>query len=140
MSNLNTGRLIIAGLAAGLVVNVVESVMNLFVLAPHMEGMLAALNLDPVGGAAIGGYVVLGFLLGFVVVWTYAAIRPRFGPGPGTAIKAGLAVWFTFYVMAGASNWLMGIVSVHLYGVLLIYSLIMMLAAAYVGGMVYRED
>jgi hypothetical protein len=27
------------------------------------------------------------------VVWLYAAIRPRFGAGPATAVRAGLAFW-----------------------------------------------
>jgi len=29
-----------------------------------------------------------------LLVWLYAAIRPRFGPGPATAAKAGVAAWF----------------------------------------------
>lgn len=37
-------------------------------------------------GAAIYGICTSG-------VWLYAAVRPRFGPGPRTAAVAGLAVW-----------------------------------------------
>jgi len=33
------------------------------------------------------------------VVWLYAAIRPRFGPGIGTAVRSGLAVWFCLGVI-----------------------------------------
>ncbi len=140
MAQINTGRLIGGGLAAGLVINVVESVVNLSVLAGPMEEMLAARNLEPVGGSAIAGFIVLGFLLGFALVWVYAAIRARFGPGPGTALKAALAVWAIFYVLGVGANWLMGIAPTSIYVITLGYTLVMFIAAAYVGGMVYREE
>ena len=44
--------------------------------------------------AAVG----LTFVLGIVMVWLYALIRPRMGPGPKTAIVAALVVWFGIYV------------------------------------------
>ncbi len=140
MARINTGRLIVGGLAAGLLINVVESFVNLGLLAGTMDAVLAARNLEPVAGAAIGGFVILGFALGFAAVWTYAAIRPRFGPGPVTAIRAGLAVWAIFYVLGVGSNWLMGFAPTRLYVHTLAYTLIMMLAAAYVGGRVYKEE
>jgi hypothetical protein len=37
--------------------------------------------------------VINGFVQGFTTVWLYAAIRPRFGPGPKTAATAVFAVW-----------------------------------------------
>ncbi len=39
----------------------------------------------------------------YLIVWLYAAIRPRFGPGIGTAVRSGVAVWFC----------LGGIVTIH---------------------------
>ncbi len=45
--------------------------------------------------------VLITFALGLLAAWTYAAIRPRFGPGPKTAICAGLAVWAMSYLYAG---------------------------------------
>lgn len=41
------------------------------------------------------------FLVGFVAVWVYAAIRPRFGPGARTAVYAGLAVWAVSHLFTG---------------------------------------
>jgi hypothetical protein len=38
--------------------------------------------------------VVAPFVLGITAMWLYAAIRPRYGPGPKTASVAGLALWF----------------------------------------------
>jgi hypothetical protein len=139
MADMNTGKVITAGLAAGLVINVVESVANLFVLAGPMEEVMTGLGLPPIAGAVIGGFVALGFVLGWITVWTYAAIRPRFGPGPGTAAKASIAVWASFYLLGAGSQWMAGVTPLSLYLTVLVYSLIMMLAAGYVGGMLYSE-
>jgi len=35
--------------------------------------------------------VVLGFVSGIASIWLYAAIRPLYGAGPGTAALAGVA-------------------------------------------------
>jgi hypothetical protein len=132
-------RVLLGGLAAGLVVNIVESIVNMFIVGHAMEELLAARNLEPVGGAAAAGYVVLAFLLGILTVWTYAAIRPRYGPGPKTAFRAGLAVWAGFYLLGVGSTWLLGFAPTHMYLHTLLYTLPMMLIAAWVGGRVYRE-
>ncbi|HUF69252.1 MAG TPA: hypothetical protein VMM79_11480 [Longimicrobiales bacterium] len=140
MARINFGRVVVGAIVAGLVINVVETIVNMFIMAHAMEELLASLNLGPLGGVALGGYVVLAFVLGFLIVWTYAAIRPRYGPGPWTAMRAGLAVWAAFYLLGAGSNWLMGIVPGPLYLHTLLYTLPMMLAAAVAGGMMYREE
>src|SRR5262249_8469890 len=37
--------------------------------------------------------VIMPLVLGISTMWLYAAIRPRYGPGPKTAALAGFAVW-----------------------------------------------
>ena len=34
-----------------------------------------------------------------IAVWLYAAIRPRYGPGPKTALLAGLTVWLVGWLI-----------------------------------------
>ena len=140
MTGINTGKVAVGAIAAGVVINIVETIVNLFVIAGPMEEMLLALNLPAMGGAAMGGFMVLAFTLGFLIVWTYAAIRPRYGAGPSSAMRAGGAIWVAFYFLGTGANWLMGIVSLRLFLITLAYTLPMMLAAAYVGGMVYQEE
>jgi hypothetical protein len=41
------------------------------------------------------------FVLGIASVWLYAAIRPRYGAGPKTAVCAGLAVWILAHLWSG---------------------------------------
>lgn len=139
MAGVNTKRIVAGGLAAGLVINVVETVMNLFVLVEPMEGLMEARNLEPVAGPAIAGFTLLAFVLGMMTVWIYAAIRPRYGEGPGTALRAGLAVWALFYLLPLSANSLMGLFPTGMFVAGLAYSLPMMLVAAYVGGMLYKE-
>jgi hypothetical protein len=45
------------------------------------------------GLCAAWSFVLWGFLVGIFAVWLYAAIRPRYGDGPKTALCAGAVVW-----------------------------------------------
>jgi len=49
---------------------------------------------------------VLNLVLGTVLVWLYAAIRPRYGPGPKTAAIVGFAMWL---IMTAADVFFMSI-------------------------------
>jgi hypothetical protein len=48
-----------------------------------------------------GSFNATGFLIGIFAIWLYAAIRPRHGPGPKTAVCAGASA-----VDALAGAWL----------------------------------
>ena len=53
-------------------------------------------------------FLAWGFFYGVIAVWVYAAIRPRFGPGPRTALRAGLVVWLVGYLAPTAGYSAMG--------------------------------
>jgi hypothetical protein len=42
----------------------------------------------------------MDFLWGLLLVFTYAAIRPRFGAGPKTAVISGTMLWLAFAISA----------------------------------------
>ena len=98
MGKINIGRVIVGGLLAGVVINIGESLLNAVILMEQWEAALKALNKPPMSGSTIALYVVMGFGLGIVAVWLYAAIRPRMGAGPKTAVCAGLTVWALAYL------------------------------------------
>ena len=81
MGSINMGRVVIGGLVAGLLINVSEFLLNGVVLAQDLNDALKALNRPPVDGGMILWFVLLGFGIGFMAVWLYAAVRPRLGPG-----------------------------------------------------------
>jgi len=93
VGKINMQRVLLGGLLAGLVLNVVDFLLYGVLWKDDITAALAALNRPPMSDSAIPLFVVLDFLYGIVLVWTYAAIRPRFGPGPKTAVYAGLLVW-----------------------------------------------
>jgi hypothetical protein len=140
MGHVNATRLLVAGLAAGFVINVGEFLLNVVVLGQQMETMMARLNLAPPQGAAIAVFFILGFLLGIAMVWLYAAIRPRYGAGPRTALIAGTAVWVLAYVYSSIGMTVMGIFPGNMMLLALAWGLVEMLIASVVGGALYREE
>ena len=60
---------------------------------------LTRVGSDVLAGFEAGGeafpvlLLILHLAIGIWAMWLYAAIRPRYGPGPKTAALAGLAVW-----------------------------------------------
>jgi hypothetical protein len=139
MGRINVSRVILGGLLAGLVVNVSETILNVVVVASSMEAALHERNLPPLGIQPIIGFVVMAFLLGIATVWLYAAIRPRFGAGAGTAVIAGVAVWFFAYLYSGVSTTLMSFLPAGLMTLTLAWGLVEIVLGALAGAWVYRE-
>jgi hypothetical protein len=84
-------------------------------------------------------YIVMDLVLGILLVWTYAAIRPRFGPGIKTATYAALLFW----VLAGIflSGYLhMGMMSSGLWWEFAFIGLVNFWVSAWVGAKLYSED
>ncbi|MFQ5778566.1 MAG: hypothetical protein ACE5IP_11235 [Terriglobia bacterium] len=140
MGKINLGRVILGGLLAGVVINISEFILNAVVLMRDMEEALKALNLSPVGGGAIGIFVVQGFVMGIVTVWLYAAIRPRFGPGPRTALLAGLVVWFLTPVLASVGFLVMGFFPAKPVAIGIVWTLAELLLASVAGAWLYKEE
>ena len=101
---MNYGRVVLGGLLAGLVLNIGEFVLNDFVLGTQMKDFMTKHNFADPGTHFMIVAVGLTFLMGIVLVLGYACIRPRFGPGPKTAIIAGLFGWFGVYFYCGIVN------------------------------------
>ena len=94
MKGINLGRVLLGGILAGIILNISEFVLNEVVLKRDWDAAMKALGKTMTGGSAIVVWILYGFALGIAAVWLYAAIRPRYGAGAGTAAKAGIAVWF----------------------------------------------
>jgi hypothetical protein len=140
MGRINVGRVIVGGLVAGLVINFGEYLLNEPVLGEQWKAAMAALNKPPVGGGSIAWFMIQGFLMGIAVVWLYAAMRPRFGAGPKTAILAGLIMWFFAAFCGFGSTAIIGLFPGHLVGLTLAWELVEGPLAALAGAWVYRED
>jgi hypothetical protein len=139
VATMNARGLIVGGLVAGLIINISEYVLNEPVLGADMMAAMTAHNLPPIGGSAIAVFVTLGFALGLLLVWLYAAIRPRFGPGPKTAAIAGVVVWFLAYFWSTAGLCVMGVFPARLLLIGLAWGFVELIVAAIVGGRLYSE-
>jgi hypothetical protein len=105
MAKINMQKVIVGGLIAGVVLNVVDTVLYGIVLKDQMAAMLTGMNRPAVTNAQIPWFVFLDFVAGVFMVWLYAAMRPRFGAGPGTAVKVGVAGWFAGILLPNLFNW-----------------------------------
>ncbi len=94
MAKSSMARVILGGVVAGLVLNICGYLVDGVMLAPQWAAAMTALGKS--GDITINqivGFNILGICYGIALIWLYAAIRPRYGAGPKTAISAGLALW-----------------------------------------------
>src|SRR5205807_7274826 len=114
------------------IINVFESVLNGVILAKDMEAAISALGRQ-MGGGALAMFVAWGFLVGFFAVWLYAAIRPRYGAGPKTALCAGAAVWGLGYLLCSVTPIALHLFPGRLMAIGLAVGLVEVLAATLAG-------
>jgi hypothetical protein len=136
---INFGRVLLGGFAAGLLMNVGEWLLNDKVLGNQMKVYFAQHNFPMPEGKAIAVAVVMVFVLGIVMILGYAAIRPRFGPGPKTAIIAALFAWFGVYLYGNVLAVAFGIFPTNLLPLVLGWGLVEYLMGALVGASLYKE-
>ncbi len=139
MGKINQVRVLLGGLLAGLVMNIGEYILNARILAADLDAAMQALNLSKVTESQIVWFVVMTFVLGIVAVWIYAAIRPRFNPGPSTAVCAGLIVWFFVYLYNTVSFHVVGMFPDRILTIGTIWGLFEIPIATVIGAWLYKE-
>jgi hypothetical protein len=141
MSRINTGKVLVGGLVAGVVMNIIDMATGMLILMNDMKAELERLHLNPAAMESLSGavpWIVIDFLSGIIVVFTYAAMRPRFGPGPKTAVIAGLTLYLAVTVV------LYGFTSIGLFTMSMFLkssacALVSVLVSALAGSAVYKE-
>jgi hypothetical protein len=140
LNRMNWKRILLGGLAAGLVINVSEGVLNAIVLQQDWAEVMRSMNRPTeVSAGQIAMFNVWGFLIGISAVWLYAAIRPRYGQGPKTALCAGLAVWWLAYFMGAAGNIIMGLFPARLMIIGMVVGIVEVTVGLQLGAWLYRE-
>ena len=139
LNNINLGRVLLGGLLAGLVLNVGEVLLIDLVLGTQMREFYARYGIPEPGGSFLIAAVTLTFAVGILLVFLYALIRSRLGPGVKTAIIAGLILWFAVYVYSGVLNGLLFGIPANAMLIALIWGLLEYVAAAIAGAWVYKE-
>ena len=140
---MNTSKVIVGGIIAGIVMVVIDFISNTYLLGPQYMAQMDAYK--PGSGAAMMAgnakfvYPLLDVILGITLVWLYAAIRPRFGPGPRTAFIAAFVAWVISNI-AYYGYLSMGMMTSALWWEFSLVGLIALTIAAMIGGRFYTED
>lgn len=139
----NTSRVILGGLVAGVVMNVIDGVTYGVVLKDQMmanadqfkQGMGALM----MSGNAMTVYIITDFVVGLLLVWMYAAVRPRYGPGPGTAAMVAVVFWL-FGSLINAGMLMSGMMPMGLWWKTAIIYLVCLIIGSMAGAAVYKEE
>jgi hypothetical protein len=138
MGRINLKGVIVGGLVAGLVLNVIDYGMWGVLFAADFAAALQALGRPP-ADSLIPLFILVDFLFGFVLVYLYAAIRPRFGAGPGTAVRAGLIMWVISSLFHTISEAPLGFLPMRLYVITTVVYLVVLPVATIAGAKFYKE-
>ena len=140
---MNTPKVLVGGIAAGIVLNVIDWITYTKVLVDRVtaeaEAFKPGMSASMMSGYAITVYVITDLILGLLLVWTYAAIRPRFGPGPRTAMNVALLFWIVI-AFNNAPMIMTRMLSTGLWWTEMLVTLVNLLIAAVVGAKLYSED
>ena len=141
MGRINFGRVLIGALLAGVVINISEVILNMFVIGEEkMNAAMAAMNKPPLDPSMITWFVIFSFGFGFILVWTYAAIRPRFGAGVSTALCASALCWGLGYLYPNLFLYVMNLLPRDMIVLSTVWGLAEVLIAGVVGAWAYTES
>lgn len=139
MKGINVNRWILGGIAAGVVMWIVEGLASML----YMKDMQAAMEAHNLSVEMDAGMwilsIVVSLILGLALVFFYAAFRPRFGAGAKTALIVVVAFWIGSYLLSLIGYHMMGLFPIKLLVMWGIVAFIEMAAATLLGGWIYRE-
>jgi hypothetical protein len=137
---MNRKRIVIGGVVAGLVLFVLEGIATAVFLTDRYRSLAQAgvYNENPrLPFYPVWVLVALGIGLG--LAWLYASVRPRLGPGPGTAALLGLVVGLMIYTPGSVATFAWTHEGGFVALVRLVAGSIGSVIAALVAGAIYRE-
>jgi hypothetical protein len=142
MGKINWIRVLLGGLVAGVVFNVFYFAVYGLVVGRSLSATLQAVG-QPMQ-ATVGTTVVMvvaSLLGGIVIIWLYAAIRPRYGPGPGTAALAGVAAGLLAGVLPDIGWGLMlRLIPARVWVGDAVFTLVVSVIASLLGAWIYKEQ
>jgi hypothetical protein len=139
MGRVNFGRVVLGGIVAAVIVNVGEGIFG-FLMRERYAAAMRALGIRLETRAGLFLPIVWSFVVGIIAIWLYAAIRPRYGPGPKTALRTALAVWCFTGVNFAVAMGSIGIFPGSLMALAAVWSLVEVIVAMLVGAWLYRES
>jgi len=138
MGKINWGRVFLCGLVSGVVWGAISGPVLLVIGQDFLAAIPVGNFFSPLQPGLVAFYSLLWFVMGVWMMWLYAAIRPRYGPGPKTAAIAGLAT-AVFGIVADAVWVAMGVVPVEVVVAPVLAAVPILIVAAMAGAWLYKE-
>ena len=140
---MNIKKVLLGGLLAGVVLNILDYIVNAFILGARMQAETEAfkpgLSAQMMNASTMVSYIIMDLVLGVALVWTYAAVRPRLGAGPRTALYVALLFWLLALIFLSGYRQ-MGIMSPGLWWSFAFTGLIEFVIASLAGAGIYSEE
>ena len=141
MGKIIVGRVILGGIVAGIVGDLLDYPVDGIWLAKMWNRQLGNWGLGPFSGSQFGWFMAFGIIIGLVSIWIYAAVRPRLGPGVKTAIYVGVAVWILAFLLPNfALMWVTHFFNGHLTAYTTLGALVETVVGTIAGAALYKED
>lgn len=139
MKGININRWLLGGVVAGIFVWLFEGAASLV----YMEEMMLAMAAHDLSMAMNATTWILSIIVSLIVgltgVFLYAAARPRFGPGPGTAALVGFVLWISGSMLSIIGYRMMGLFSDGLLIKWAVIGLVEIVLATILGAWLYKE-
>lgn len=141
MGKINFGRVLLGGIIAGLVIDVLSWVVDGVMLGSQWTAGNAKLGIGPFSGGQTLWFCVLGLIAGLIIIWFYAACRPRLGSHHRTALNVSLMAWILGYVLPNAAfMYVSGLYPHNLMVFSTLGNLVEVVLGTYIGASVYKES
>lgn len=141
MAKIQLGRVVIGGVIAGILINASDVLLGGVVLGDvnrQIVGANGAPDSATLAASAIWK-LLRGFILGFVALYIYAGIKPRFGASSHAAVAAGIVVWTIHYAFGAVGHTLAGEYQLTSLLVHCSWTLAAAVSATILGSRFYRE-
>lgn len=142
MYRINWVRVIVGGLIAAVILFVTDGVLHERIVGADWLAVYHALgSREPTEHNALGLVYFAVFELGrgLISIYLYALMRSCCGPGPKTAVFAGVVAWLAFSVAGPAQFIPLGFYSHALWLKVGAFQLVTSIVAALVGAALYKE-
>jgi magnesium-transporting ATPase (P-type) len=103
MKKINIVRLLLGGLVAGIVVDILGYLVDGLWLQQSWSDEMLALGKNEFSNTQIVQFNIIGIVFGIVAILIYVGFRPLFGANWKTAIYAGVTAWIIGVLLPNSS-------------------------------------
>jgi hypothetical protein len=141
MNKINWGRLLLGGFVASIILFLTDGFLHERLVMADWQAIASSLGLreSQHGSGALAYFAIFELGRGVVSIYLYALMRSFCGPGPKTAVWAGIVAWLAFTVTGPAQFIPLGFYSNALWVKVGAFQLVTSIVAALAGAALYRD-